>query len=81
MERLCHREPEQLFGALQVDHYGSVGALRDVYQRLNEDMGILGLQPFVPFDAFDEGKLNHLTHFFQHLVARFGKFCHLRVAV
>lgn len=35
MERLRCREAEQLFGNLHTDHYGSVGALRDMYRRLN----------------------------------------------
>lgn len=48
-----------------------MGALRDVYRRLSEDMGVLGLQPFVPYSTFDEGKLDHLTFFFQHLTVRF----------
>lgn len=50
-----------------------MAALRDVYWRLNKDMDILGLQRFVPYSAFDEGKLNHLMFFFQHLAARFGE--------
>lgn len=41
-------------------------------------MDVLSLQPFVPFSAFDKGKLNHLTFFFQHLAMRFGEFRQLR---
>lgn len=78
MERLRHRKAEQLFGTLHADHYGSMGALCDLYQRLNEDMDVLGLPRFVPYSAFDEGKLNHLTFFFQHLATRFGEFRQLR---
>lgn len=55
MERLRHREVEQLFGTLHADHYGSVAALWDVYRRLNEDIDVLGLQWFIPYSAFHEG--------------------------
>ena len=64
LERIHHREAEQLFDHLHTDHYGSVGILRYVYQRLNEDMDTLDLRSFVPYNTFDEGKLSHLTFFF-----------------
>lgn len=41
VEKICHREAEELFGRLHADHYGSMGALRDVYRRLNEDMHVI----------------------------------------
>lgn len=63
-ERLRRQEVEQLFGNLHTNHYGSVGVFRDVYRQINEDMDVFGLQSFVPYSAFDEGKLNHLTFFF-----------------
>lgn len=73
MERLRRREVEQLFARLHADHYTSITALRDVYLRINGDMDVFRLQPFIPYSAFDEGKLNHLTFFFRDLATKLGE--------
>lgn len=64
---------ERLFGRLHADYYTGVASLRDIYHRINGDT--LGLRPFVPYSAFSDGKLDHLTFFFQYLASELDELC------